>query len=152
MNDSIQINLGMLQSQVAVSDSFTLKDNIQFVDAPTRVVVNDRITVKDAVVSSFQSPMGSTNGDNLLISDSVLSLLTGALVLGDSLVLSDLQNLCYANRPILSDAISLLDVITLFLAIDLSVQSHDSFSLNDAVVVFIAESFDNYIRRFLNDS
>jgi hypothetical protein len=142
----------------ALHDQFFLLDN--FYDAlnwdlfPVASYFTDFIGLNQESFASLASGIPVTPVDSLVISDGFKSLLTLSSTFSDSISLSDAIGLNQSLTNTFGDStdvIALSDAVATQLNANIVTVLADALALEDFVASNITESFNTYIRRYLND-
>src|ERR1041385_3513835 len=114
---------------ITVTDSFSLTDSTSRLAPSTAPLVSDTLVFSDLLQVSMIL--------RLSVSDtlSFLDALAPSINIGSSK----------------SDSISLSDAVSAVLATVLTKSLSDSVSLSDAISILLSDTFNSYIRRYLND-
>ena len=114
---------------VTITDSFSLTDSTSRLAPSTAPLVSDTLVFSDLLQVSMIL--------RLSVSDT-LSFLDG---IAPSINIGSSK----------SDSLSLSDTVSAVLAIILTKTATDSINLSDAVSILLSDTFNSYIRRYLND-
>ncbi len=153
LQDQISVQLVNLQFQEQLTDAFLLSDSFTFQVGGAALGVLlpvENLLLLDSSVALLEELLEDEFGDNILFTESAQVFLSCVLTLTDVISFLDFIQILAASSQF-SDAYTLSDRVSISLASPTALKLSDQLSLVDSVHTNLAESFQDYLRRYLND-